>query len=82
MEQRDSARPKPRRRRLADDERRREETLHVRVVPPAAVPKHHSGIPDGPSGTTVHRTEPARDTLHELYQADGVVSGGFDIGER
>ena len=73
MEQCDSTRPESRRRRLVDDEKRRKETLHVRVVPSTEMHKHCSRIPDGPSKPTVHRTEPARDTLHELYQADGVV---------
>lgn len=73
MEQRDSTRPEPRRCRLVDDERRGKETLHVRVVPSTEMHEHRSRIPDGPSKPTVHRTEPACDTLHELYQADGAV---------
>lgn len=82
MEQRDSTRPESRRDRLANDEGRREETVHVFVVPPTEVPEHRPRIFDGPSKPTVHQTEPPRDALHELYQADGAVQSGLDPGER
>lgn len=73
MEQRDPTRPKPRRRPLADHKRRRAETLHILALPPTEMPKHRSGIPDGLSTPPAHRTEPPRDTLHELYPPDGLV---------
>jgi len=82
MEQRNSPGPEPRWRRLADNERWREETVHVLVIPPNEMPQHHPRIPHGPSKPTTRGTEPARDTLHELYQANGVVQGRLDDGER
>ena len=82
MEQRDPPRSESRRRRLVDDEKWREETFHVRVVPPAEMPQHRPRIPNGSSTPTIHRSESARDTLHELYQANGVVQGRPVDGER
>lgn len=82
MEQRNSARPEPRRHRLAHGGRGRKETIHVLVIPPTEMPKHRTRILNGPSTPPIHRTEPARDPLHELPQANGVVQGRLDLGER
>jgi len=82
MEQRNPPGPESRRRCLVDAEGWREETLHVRVIPPTEMPQHRSRIPNGSSTPTIHRPESARDTLHELYQANGVVQGRPLDGER